>query len=139
MVGTAPYTKPLPQTEPEAKPYWDYLQKHRLHVQRCQACARFFFPPSDYCPNCLSDRVDWAPVSGRGRVYASVTMHRAYRPAYEAEVPYNVSIVELEEGARVWTNVTGCEPSEVVCGMPVEVVYDDVTPEVTLARFRPVR
>jgi uncharacterized OB-fold protein len=78
-------------------------------------------------------------VSGQGTVYSYVTMHRAYTPAYEGEIPYNVSLVDLDEGVRVWTNVIGCDPSQVRCGMRVEVVYEDVTPEVTLAKFRPIK
>jgi hypothetical protein len=31
------------------------------------------------------------------------------------------------------------DPARITVGMPVEVVYDDVTPEVTLPRFRPLR
>ena len=52
-------------------------------VLRCSSCERFYFPPSDYCPRCLSADVAWTPVSGRGTVYSWVTMHRAYTPAYD--------------------------------------------------------
>jgi uncharacterized OB-fold protein len=135
---TPHYSKPLPKIEPEARPYWQYLKEHRLHVQRCARCAVYLFPPGVFCPRCLSAELVWTPVSGRGTVYAWVTMHRAYLPAYEPEVPYNVSLVELDEGVRLWTNVVGCAPSEVRCGMRVEVVYEDVTSEITLAKFRPV-
>ena len=138
MATVAPYAKPLPQREPEAKPYWEYLKQHQLHIQRCQQCEQFFFPPRDFCPHCLSSEVAWTPVSGRGTVYSWVTMHRAYTPAFESEVPYNVSLVDLDEGVRLFTNVIGCEPSAVRCGMRVRVVYEDVTPEVTLAKFEPL-
>jgi hypothetical protein len=40
---------------------------------------------------------------------------------------------------RVWTNVIGIPPAEVKCGLKVEVVYEDVTPEITLAKFRPAK
>jgi uncharacterized OB-fold protein len=137
MTATAPYLKPLPQMEPEAKPYWEYLKQHQMHVQKCQGCGKFFFPPKEYCPRCLSHDVAWTPVSGKGTVYSTVTMHRAYTPAFEGEIPYNLSLVDLDEGVRVWTNVIGIPPSEVKCGLKVEVVYEDVTPEITLAKFRP--
>jgi uncharacterized OB-fold protein len=137
MATTAPYTKPLPQMEPEAKPYWEHLKQHQMHIQKCQGCNKFFFPPKEFCPHCLSNEVAWTPVSGKGTVYSTVTMHRAYTPAYEGEIPYNLSLVDLDEGVRVWTNVVGVPPSEVKCGMRVEVVYDDVTPEITLAKFQP--
>src|ERR687894_808685 len=91
MTQVATYAKPLPQMEPEAKPYWEYLKQHELRIQRCNACQQFFFPPEQFCPHCLSDDVEWTQVSGKGTVYTTVTYHRAYTPAYEGEVPYNVS------------------------------------------------
>jgi uncharacterized OB-fold protein len=133
-----PYAKPLPKIEPDAARYWDSLKHHSMLVPRCRACGQSYFPPSDFCPQCLSDDTEWVAVSGSGSVYSSVTMHRAYTPAYEQDVPYNVSLVDLDEGVRMWTNVIGCPPSEVHCGMRVEIVYEDVTDNVTLARFQPI-
>jgi hypothetical protein len=52
-------------------------------------------------------------------------------------VPYVLAIVELEEGPRLTTNIVGCDPSDVRVDMPVDVVFDDVTPEVTLVKFQP--
>ena len=52
-------------------------------------------------------------------------------------MPYVLAVVELEEGPRMMTNVVGCAPDDVRIGMPVVVEYEDVTPEVTLAKFRP--
>ena len=103
MATTAPYTKPLPQMEPEARPYWGHLKNHLMHIQKCQACSQFFFPPKEFCPHCLAAEVAWTPVSGKGTVYSTVTMHRAYTPAYEGEIPYNLSLIDLDEGVRVWT------------------------------------
>jgi uncharacterized OB-fold protein len=134
-----PYEKPLPTIEPDALPFWDSLREHRMRIQRCRACGLWYFPPGDYCRHCLSDDISWEPVIGKATVYSHVTMHRAYAPAYESEIPYNVSLVDLDEGVRLYTNVVQCAPSEVRVGMRVEVVYDDVTAEITLARFRPLR
>jgi uncharacterized protein len=131
------YDKPIPQMEPEAKPFWDYLRQHQMRIQRCRQCGRWFFPPSTHCPGCLADDVDWEPVKGTGTVWAWVTMHRPYLPAYKNEVPYNLSIIELDEGAKVWANVIQCEPQDVHIGMRVRVRYDDVTDDFTLARFVP--
>jgi uncharacterized OB-fold protein len=43
----------------------------------------------------------------------------------------------LEEGVRMLTNIVGCAPQDVHIGMRVEVAFDDVTPEVTLPKFKP--
>jgi uncharacterized OB-fold protein len=53
-------------------------------------------------------------------------------------VPYNVSIIELEEGVRMWSNVIGCAPEDVKIGDPVTIVYDDTPEEMTLPKFRRV-
>jgi uncharacterized OB-fold protein len=66
-------------------------------------------------------------------------MHQAYHPGFAAEVPYAVVVVELDEGPRLISNVVGVEPHAITIGMPVEVVFEDVTPEVTLPKFRPRR
>ncbi len=65
-------------------------------------------------------------------------MYRAYGPAREGDVPYNVAMVELDEGVRVWSNVVGSDPEAVQIGDRVEIRYDDVTPEFSLPRFRRV-
>lgn len=135
----APYAKPLPLIEPEAQPYWEALKAHTMKIQRCAECATWYFPPRTLCPSCLSDNVEWTRVSGRGTVYAATAFHHAFDPAYEGEVPYNVSIVQLEEGPRLVSNVIGITPEEVQIGQSVEVVYEDVTEKITLAKFTPVR
>ena len=65
-----------------------------------------------------------------------VVFHQAYFRSFERDVPYNVVEVELEEGPRVLANLVGVANSEILAGMSVEVVFDDVTEEVTLAKFR---
>jgi uncharacterized OB-fold protein len=54
-------------------------------------------------------------------------------------VPYVFAIVELDEGPRMATNIVGIEPERVAIGMKVEVFFDDVTPEITLVKFKPIR
>ena len=57
-------------------------------------------------------------------------------PASEGDVPYNLSMVELDEGVRLWSNVVGSDPETIQIGDRVQLQYDDVTPEYTLPRFR---
>jgi len=67
-----------------------------------------------------------------------VTYHRPWHPAYQDKIPYNVSLIDLDEGGRIVSNVVDCPPDEVRIGMAVEVVYEDL-PEYTLPKFRPVK
>jgi uncharacterized protein len=66
-----------------------------------------------------------------------VVMHQANHPWFAARTPYAVVVVELEEGARMLSSVVGREPHAIRIGMPVEVTFDDLTPEVSLPLFRP--
>ncbi len=136
--------RPVSKNQPfleeiEAKPFWANLREHRLTAQRCTACGKFFsFPPQALCPHCLSSEYEWVALSGKGKVYSYVTYHRAWRPDYQDKVPYDVSLIELDEGVRMVSNVIDCPPDDVRIGMPVEVVYEDFE-EYTLPKFRPVR
>ena len=133
---TAPSAKPLPQMTREMAPFWEAARRHQLIVQRCRACGAYRFPARDLCSRCLSREAEWAPVSGRGTVFSYAVMHQVYHPGFAAEVPYAVVVVELEEGARLVSNLVDGPPGEIEIGMPVEVVFEDVAPEVTLPKFR---
>jgi hypothetical protein len=50
-----------------------------------------------------------------------------------------VVVIELDEGPRLLSNLIDCPTGDVRIGMPVEVTFDDVAPEVTLPKFRPRR
>jgi uncharacterized OB-fold protein len=131
------YAKPLPNISPEMAPFFEAARRHELVVQRCRGCGACRFPAREICSRCLSREADWAPASGRGTVFSFAIMHQVYHPGFADEVPYAIVVVELEEGARMLSNLVGCPVHEIAAGMPVEVVFDDVTPEVTLPKFRP--
>jgi uncharacterized OB-fold protein len=130
------YLKPLPSKDLDAKPFWESCKSHSMALQICVSCGRFRYPPRSLCPKCHSTEAELRPVSGRGRVYVSLVMCHSYGPAWEKDVPYNVSIVELEEGVHMWSNVVGCSPDEVKIGDDVTIIYDDVTEEIALPKFR---
>lgn len=130
-------TKPIPHPAPESMPYWEAAKKHCLELPKCNACGKFWFPPSQSCPHCLATGFEWKLVSGRGKVFSFVVYHRVYHPAFEREVPYVVALVELDEGPRLLTNIVGVPPEKVACEMPVKVVFDDVAEGVTIPKFTP--
>ena len=131
------YNKPIPTPSEDSVPYWEATKQHKLKLQQCRDCPSFWFPPAEVCSECTSDAYDWKPVSGKGRVFSFVIYHRAYHPGFKEELPYVVAVIELDEGPRMLSNVVGCKPEEVRCDMPVEVVFEDITDEMTLPKFRP--
>jgi uncharacterized OB-fold protein len=66
-----------------------------------------------------------------------VVFHRVYHPGFTGEVPYVVALVELEEGPRLISNVVGVPPDDVVCDMPVRLMFEDIADNMTLPKFVP--
>jgi uncharacterized OB-fold protein len=131
--------KPLPAINEDTAPYWEGTRAGELRAQRCADCAHLRFPPSILCPRCLSERAEWQRLSGRGKIYTYIVVHRPQHPAFFSDAPYNVAIVELEEGLRTHTTIVGCANEDLRVGMPVEVVFEKIDDEVTLPKFKPVR
>lgn len=133
-----PYSKPLPTITDENRPFWEGARRGALCMQRCCDCKHVRFPISHVCPDCLSYAFEWVDLSGRGEVFAYIVYHQLYNKAFADVLPYNVALVQLEEGPRMYSNIVGCSNDEVKVGDKVMAVFDAVTPEVTLPRFRRV-
>ena len=132
------YKRPLPVIHPDNAPYWAALKNHELRMQRCKDCNTLRYPVSPVCYNCLSENCEWEQLSGKGTLGTWIVVETATgNPAWQEVVPYVVALVNLAEGPRITTNIVDIEPDKLKYGMPLEIVYDDVTPQVTLAKFRP--
>ncbi|MFH1186165.1 MAG: Zn-ribbon domain-containing OB-fold protein [Chloroflexota bacterium] len=129
------YNKPLPKIDPLIKPFWDNAAEGKLVVQSCKACGDNHFPPSPVCPQCLSTDQDWVQVSGRGTLESWVDFHRAYWDGFKEDLPYRVCLVRLEEGPVVISNLIG-DSANARMGAKLEVVFDAVTEQVTLPKFK---
>lgn len=127
---------PLPQIDDRNRPFFAGAQEHRLLIQRCTRCDTLQSPGRFACTECGSDALEWVESTGRGTVFTYVIMHQKYHPAFENDIPYNVAVIELEEGPRLVSNVVDVEPEEIEVGMDVDVMFEPITDEVTLPRFR---
>lgn len=130
--------KPLPRGTEDTAPFWEAARRHELRMQRCAECGHVRFPPAVLCPRCLSEAHEWARLSGFGTVFSWIIVHQSQHPAFNADVPYNVAIVQLEEGPRLHSQIVGCPFDRLHIGMPVQVVFEKINEEVTLPKFRPV-
>lgn len=102
-------TDPLPRPEitPLTAPYWQALADGRLVYQRCRGCGNRWLPARAECPRCLAPEHEWVHASGRGRLVSWVVYRVAYHESLRDRLPYNVAIVELEEGPRLITSIPG--------------------------------
>lgn len=105
-------------------------------IQRCANCGTRQLPGRFACDECLAPDPEWVEASGRGTVFTYTIVHQKYHPAFE--VPYNVVVVELEEGPRLVSSLVGIEDDDVRVGMEVEVEFENVSEEISLPRFRPL-
>jgi uncharacterized OB-fold protein len=102
------------QTGPEAQ-WRSALAEGRLLLQRSASDGAYAFPPRTMAPGSGSDDLEWIAASGQGTVY-SVTVISP-KPPLE---PYNVVLVDLDEGPRVMSRVEGLAAAEVKIGMRVQ-------------------
>jgi uncharacterized OB-fold protein len=132
-------TRHLPDPDwPVARPFWDGCRAHELRIPRCRGCGRFVWYPAPVCAGCGGEDHAWTRVSGRGRLFTWVTVHRAFLPGYAERVPYVTALVELEEDAhvRLATFLRNVPPAGPRLGMPLEVVFERVDDRLTLPAFR---
>ncbi len=130
-------TKPVPTITPDMAEFYEAARGGQLMVRQCEGCGDLHFPAHSFCAKCLSTKAKWVPVSGRGEIYSFNVMHQVYHPAFAPEVPYAVVMVKLEEGPKFISNMVGIKPHDIRIGMPVEAVFEPMTDEVTLPKFRP--
>lgn len=138
MFTEVEYTKPLPTIEPETEEFWKAAKRHELFLQRCNACGEVIHFPRVMCYRCLSEDLGWFKSTGLGTVYSFTIIHQVAHLGFESEVPYVYAIIDLDDGARMISNVVNIDPSAVDVGMRVKVTFDDVTPEISIPKFEPV-
>lgn len=95
----------------EGKPY--------LLGGKCSKCQEYSFPKRDVCYECFSAEVNEVKLSGKGTIHAAAVVKI---PPWGFEGPYAVSYVDLEEGPRIFTQLTTCNEAEIVPGVQVELV-----------------
>lgn len=123
---------PRPEVTELTRPYHEALAAGHLVIQRCD-CGHTWLPARRLCPSCLQATVRWERASGRGRLVSWVVYHTSYHPAFADRLPYNVALVELDEGPRLITNMVD-ELSRLQGDAPVrlKIEHDGDLP---LARF----
>lgn len=127
--------RPRPAINLDNQFWFEAAKEHRLVVQRCTACETLRHPPGPQCPQCQSFDWDTVEASGRGTLYSWVVAHHPRHPAFD--YPLLVAVVELEEGTRLITNLTGVSADELEIGMELVVDWLDADPGLSLPLFTP--
>lgn len=128
--------RPIPVLRGEERAFFDHAREHRLIYQHCTECSANIFYPRTVCPNCLASDMEPRDAAGTGTIHSFTVLHRPGHPSRTAEVPYTIVLVDLSEGIRILADLVEADPDHVRIGAPVTVVFDDVSHDFTVPRFK---
>lgn len=129
--------KPLPVITDENRPFWEGCRQGKLLLQYCDSCQKHQFYPRLYCMHCGNEQPRWVEVSGRGVIYSYTIIAQNKSPEFVQDVPYNLAIIQLEEGPRMLSNIVDINQADLRVDLPVTVVFDPVNEVISLPRFKP--
>jgi uncharacterized OB-fold protein len=133
--ATVESQRPVPVPDEPSAPFFEGAARGELMLQRCGSCGAFMWPVKSRCVGCFSEEVEWAPATGRAELYSFVVVHQRY-PGFEE--PYVLATVETAEGVRLNTSIVGASADELEIGMPLEVMFEAVSEDVVVPKFKPV-
>jgi uncharacterized protein len=139
MTSTDVVLPPLPLVNDLTRFFWDGIAERRLMILKCQNCGHHVHLPRPVCNRCRSIDLAPAQMSGKGSLYAYTVTVQAFHPFYVDKLPYTVAVVDLveEAGLRLTTQIIDCPEDELRTGMPLELVWTEISPGWTLPYFRP--
>ena len=137
-VDTAgPVSFKSPRKSKWSSAYWEGLQQGKLVFQKCGDCGAWVHPPGPVCTTCLSRNLGYEAVSGRGSVYTYTVTHRPMHAEFEADAPYVIAYVNLDEGINIVSWLRNVEPGPDIIGTRVRAIFERIDDETTLHRFEP--
>lgn len=131
--------KPLPVITDLTRPFWEGAKEGRLVMQKCSKCAEINFHPKPWCIECGNRELVWTEVKPQGTVY-SYTVSRSVAmnfPGWEKELPILLCLIDLDDGARMYAQVTDCSPEDIYIGMKVSAYFETISEEAGIPKFRP--
>jgi uncharacterized OB-fold protein len=131
--------KPLPEITAQTRPFWDAAKAGKLVMQKCGRCGTLNFFPKPWCIECGSRELAWTEVRPQGSVYSYTVAYKVMMnfPGWKDDLPLVMCIIDLDDGARMYGQLTGCAPEKVCIGMRVAAYFEDVSAEAAIPKFRP--
>ncbi|MGM9923079.1 MAG: Zn-ribbon domain-containing OB-fold protein [Bacillus sp. (in: firmicutes)] len=133
------YQKPIPLKNQDNAPYWDAADRHELVLQKCETCGEYSHPPGPACAKCGSTELSWESQGSEinGTVYSYVVSYRPFLPGFQDDLPLIIAVVELEKipEVKLIGNVLECAPEDIAIGMPVKMVWQDITEDRALPQW----
>ena len=132
--GPRRWSKPVPVPDELSIPYWEGARRNQLVVQRCASCGTHIHPPRVACRVCQGIELVPTAVAPHGTVYSFTVTYVPFVPGFEDDVPYALVLVDLdvEPGTRLATILRDCPLEDIAVGMPVKIIFIEVTDGLTL-------
>lgn len=132
--------KPVPIPTPETEAFWEGCAEGRFLLQHCGDCKHLQFYPRPVCTRCHGANLEWRAADGGGCIHSYTTVYRGPGPAFDADVPYLLVLVDLDEGPRIMANLRAT-PEDVEIGSRVRLYFEPRggvhLPQVELAPMPP--
>jgi uncharacterized OB-fold protein len=121
-----------PQMNADTEYFWEGTAIGELRIQKCNACGELRHPPGPMCPTCHAHDRGYVVASGKGTVFSFLVHHAPQLPG--KALPATLALIEIEEGLRMIGEVKGGR-DEIAIGSPVQVVFEKIDNELTLAQW----
>lgn len=129
--------RPLVEADERSQEFFDGAARGALVIQRCDDCGLWQNLDTRFCANCMSENLTWTDASGNAHVHMFGVMHQLYHPGFKDEIPYNIAVVELDEGPRIQTNIVGVPNEQIKVGMKVKAVFEQISDTTFVPKFAP--
>lgn len=103
--------------------YFSGLSNRKLLVPYCKSCGKPHFYPRHACPACWGEEYEWKEASGKAKVVTHTRVLANPPSAFEHLLPFEIAIVELDEGVSMLTNIINDDNSKVAVGDRVELQF----------------
>lgn len=131
--------KPLPVITDLTRPFWAAAKEGRLVMQKCANCGTVNFHPKPWCIECGSRDLEWTDIKPKGTVYSYTISHTIAMnfPGWKDDLPVLLGLIDLDDGARMYAQVTHCSPEDIHIGMRVSAYFEAISEEAGIPKFRP--
>lgn len=116
--------KPAPKVTADSRVFWDGCNRHEFLFQRCKACGQSQYYPRYLCRDCQSTDLEWEKALGTGIIFSVTMVRRPTSPAFQADAPYAIALIDLDNGPRVMTNIVGRGAENAEIGARVKVTFE---------------
>lgn len=139
---TMTYQKPIPLKDQDNQPYWDAADDHQLALQKCKDCNTYAHPPGPSCARCGSENISWEHLGDEvtATIYSYVISYRPFLPGFQDELPTIIALGELDKvpKVKIMCNVLNCDEKEIRVGMPVQMIWENITEDRALPQWIPI-